>query len=176
MPEILSPHPPKLPSSEGVVGTGRAIRLAQLLSPAAKATTQHQDPPPAAASAVAERLAQQLDSARLETFGRYYEQMEGRLQQLRQTVEGGLALSRRAMLDRVDELSAALHRDMTTFRQEQQREMEDLKRDIFTAVMSLSAINDRVSASETQIHQRLDALQQTLATFVQNSRLPAASS
>jgi hypothetical protein len=105
----------------------------------------------------------------MEMFGRYYEELEGRMKELRQAVDGGLSRSRRAMLERVDELSAGLHRDMMTFRQEQQREMEELKRDVFTAVMSLSAINDRISAAEMSMSQRVDTLQHALTLLAKQT-------
>lgn len=177
MPEILSPFPPKWPSSEGAVGAGRAINLTQLLGQ----TSRTAYPEPGAesqqqttAAAVVEHLAQQLDAAQQQSLARYTEQLEGRLQELRQAMEISQQQSQQAVLSRVEDLSCALHRDMNSFRQEQQREMEDLKRDVFTAVMSLSAINDRVSATESQLHQRVDQLQHTLATFIQHSRLTSS--
>jgi exonuclease VII large subunit len=120
---------------------------------------------PAAVIAAAQGLADQLDAKSLDTFGRYYEQLEGRLKELRESFEGGLARSRQSTMERVEELAGALHRDMMTLRQEQQRELEDLKRDVFTAVMSLSAVNDRITAAENRAEQQIQRLQETVAVL-----------
>lgn len=91
-----------------------------------------------------------LDTLRMEMFGRYYEELEGRMKELRQVLDGGVGRARKAMLERVDELGAALHRDMVALRQEVQKEVEDLKRDVFTTVMSVSAINDKIGLADSR--------------------------
>jgi len=91
-----------------------------------------------------------LEMLRMEMFGRYYEELEGRMKELRQVLDGGVSRARKAMLERVDELGAALHRDMVALRQEVQKEVEDLKRDVFTTVMSVSAINDKIGLADSR--------------------------
>jgi hypothetical protein len=121
------------------------------------------------AEAVAQELAGQLDASRLEMFGRYYAELEARMKEFSQSVDSGLARSRQVVSERIEELGAALHRDMITFRQEHQREMEDLKRDVFTAVMSLSAVNDRISAVESRAAEQLHLLQEGLVALSQRT-------
>jgi hypothetical protein len=77
-----------------------------------------------------------LDNVRQHLFGKYHEETEARMKELRSAVDGGISRARKAALDRVDELSAAMHRDMVALRQELQNELEELKRDVFSAVMS----------------------------------------
>lgn len=91
-----------------------------------------------------------LETLRMQMFGRYYQEIEGRMGELVKALDGGVARARRAMLERVDELGAALHRDMVALRQETQSEIEELKRDVFTTVMSLSAINDKLSLADSR--------------------------
>jgi hypothetical protein len=140
------------PSSEAAhlstANAARAISLTQLLGQMAAQPGARSTPAEIQPTASSQALAAELDAARLEMFGRYYEDLEARMQALHDVVESGLARSRQSVLDKVQELSAALHRDLVAMRQEQQRELEDLKRDVFTAVMSLSAVNDRISALE----------------------------
>lgn len=103
-----------------------------------------------------------LETLRLQMFGRYYEELEGRMKELRQVLDGGVARARKAMLERVDELGTALHRDMVSLRQELQKELEDLKRDVFTTVMSVSAINDRMGMAESRNRETWMAVTKTL--------------
>ena len=104
-----------------------------------------------------------LETLRMQMFGRYYEELEGRMKELRLVMEGGVARARKAMLDRVDELGAALHRDMVALRQETQKEVEDLKRDVFTTVMSISAINDKMGLAESRNRETWIAVTKALA-------------
>lgn len=110
-----------------------------------------------------QETASSLETLRMQMFGSYYNELEGRMKELRQVMEGGVARARKAMLDRVDELGAALHRDMVTLRQETQKEIEDLKRDVFTTVMSISAINDKMSLAESRNRETWVAVTKALA-------------
>lgn len=108
-----------------------------------------------------------LDTLRMQMFGRYYEELEGRMRELRQVLDGGVARARKAMLERVDELGTALHRDMVSLRQEVQKEVEDLKRDVFTTVMSVSAINDRMGMAESRNRETWMAVTKTLTDRIE---------
>jgi hypothetical protein len=112
---------------------------------------------------VTQETASSLETLRMQMFGSYYNELEGRMKELRQVMEGGVARARKAMLDRVDELGAALHPDMVTLRQETQKEIEDLKRDVFTTVMSISAINDKMSLAESRNRETWVAVTKALA-------------
>ena len=103
-----------------------------------------------------------LDTLRMQMFGRYYEELEGRMKELRAVVDGSVARNRRALMERVDELGSALHRDMVALRQETNTELEDLKRDVFTAVMSLSALNDKLGMADTRFRETWMALAKAL--------------
>jgi hypothetical protein len=99
-----------------------------------------------------------LETLRMQMFGRYYEELEGRMKELRAVVDGGVARTRRALMERVDELGSAMHRDMVALRQETNKDIEDLKRDVFTAVMSLSALNDKLGMADSRIRETYMAL------------------
>ena len=88
------------------------------------------------------------------------------MKELRSSVDGGISRARKAALDRVDELSSAMHRDMVALRQELQSELEELKRDVFSAVMSLSAINDKLGLSDTRARETATAISKTLSDRV----------
>ena len=103
-----------------------------------------------------------LDNVRQHLFGKYHEETEARMKELRSAVDGGISRARKAALDRVDELSAAMHRDMVALRQELQNELEELKRDVFSAVMSLSAINDKLGLADTRARETATAISKTL--------------
>ncbi len=103
-----------------------------------------------------------LDTLRNELIGKYYEETEGRIKELRTALDGGLAKARKAALDRVDELGAAMHRDMVALRQEMHAELEDLKRDVFSAVMSLSALNDKHAVAEARAREVASAITNTV--------------
>jgi hypothetical protein len=171
MPEIL--HPPPLPVPASEQGSGlRSISLGQLLGQMAgppralekegKNEVDLSGKPPAVVAAARE-LAEQLTTQRLELFGRYYEELELRMRELRDAMDAGLARSRLSMTERTDDVAAALQRDTMSLRQEQQREIEDLKHDVFTAVMSLSAVNDRINAVESRLADQVQRLQETVA-------------
>ncbi|MBL9113704.1 MAG: hypothetical protein JNJ83_01760 [Verrucomicrobiaceae bacterium] len=96
------------------------------------------------------RAVSGLDHMRQELFGKYYEETEARMRELKTALDGGLARGRQAAIDRVDELSSAIHRDMVAIRQEVHSEIEDLKRDVFSAVMSLSALSDKLGAADAK--------------------------
>ena len=108
-----------------------------------------------------------LDTMRMQMFGRYYEELEGRMKELRQVLDGGVARARKAMMERVDELGTALHRDMVSLRQEVQKDLEDLKRDVFTTVMSVSAINDRMGMAESRNRETWMAVTKTLTDRIE---------
>jgi hypothetical protein len=103
------------------------------------------------ASDMASQAVNGLDHMRQELFGRYYDETEARMKELRHAMEGGLARGRQAAVERVDELSSVMHRDMVALRQEVQHELEDVKRDVFSAVMSLSALSDKMSAADSRV-------------------------
>jgi hypothetical protein len=107
-----------------------------------------------------------LDNVRQHLFGKYHQETEARMKELRSSVDGGISRARKAALDRVDELSSAMHRDMVALRQELQSELEELKRDVFSAVMSLSAINDKLGLSDTRARETATAISKTLSDRV----------
>jgi gas vesicle protein len=118
-------------------------------------------------SSLENQSAAGLETMRMQMFGRYYEELEGRMKELRQVLDGGVSRARKAMLERVDELGAALHRDMVSLRQEVQKELEDLKRDVFTTVMSVSAINDRMGMAESRNRETWMAVTKALTDRIE---------
>ena len=108
------------------------------------------------------RAVSGLDHMRQEIFGKYYEETEARMRELKTALDGGLARGRQAAIDRVDELSSAIHRDMVAIRQEVHNEIEDLKRDVFSAVMSLSALSDKLGAADARSGELVASVSKTL--------------
>lgn len=115
-----------------------------------------------------------MDALRVEMFGRYYEELEGRMKELRLVLDGGVGRARKAMLERVDELGAALHRDMVALRQEVQKEVEDLKRDVFTTVMSVSAINDKIGLADSRNRETWIAVTKALTDRIDHQARTSA--
>ena len=109
-----------------------------------------------------------LETLRMQMFGRYHEELEGRMKELRTVVDGSLARGRRSLQERMDELGAALHRDMVAMRQEMQKELEDLKRDVFSAVMSISALNDKLGMTDSRFKETWMAVTKALTDRIDN--------
>ncbi|MDB5687991.1 MAG: hypothetical protein JWR77_2580 [Rhizorhabdus sp.] len=109
-----------------------------------------------------------LETLRMQMFGKYHEELEGRMKELRTVVDGSLARGRRSVQERMDELGAALHRDMVAMRQEMQKELEDLKRDVFSAVMSISALNDKLGMTDSRFKETWMAVTKALTDRIDN--------
>lgn len=112
--------------------------------------------------------ASSLETLRLQMFGNYYKEIEGRMGELRSVTDGALARSRRALMERMDELGAGLHRDMVALRQEMLKELEDLKRDVFSAVMSISALNDKLGLTDSRFRETWMAVTKALTDRIDN--------
>ncbi len=140
----LAPTNPPTGSLAGVSATALMSALEQ----------QHQ--PPTTDAQVS------LETLRMQMFGRYHEELEGRMKELRAVVDGSLARGRRGLQERMDELGSALHRDMVAMRQEMQKELEDLKRDVFSAVMSISALNDKLGMTDSRFKETWMAVTKAL--------------
>ncbi len=112
--------------------------------------------------------ASSLETLRMQMFGSYYKEIEGRMGELRGVTDGALARSRRALMERMDELGAGLHRDMVALRQEMQKELEDLKRDVFSAVMSISALNDKLGLTDSRFRETWMAVTKALTDRIDN--------
>lgn len=108
-----------------------------------------------------------LENLRREMFGKYYEETEARMKELRSTMENGIAQVRKAAIDRIDELGAAMHRDLVAMRQETHHELEDIKRDIFSAVMSISALNDKLGVADARVRDVTTSLTRSLVDRVE---------
>jgi hypothetical protein len=81
-----------------------------------------------------------------------------------------LANARKAAIDRVDELSAAIHRETVALRQEMHTELEDLKRDVFSAVMSLSALHDKLGVTDSRTKEVTAAITRSLTDRVDQQK------
>lgn len=112
--------------------------------------------------------ASSLETLRMQMFGGYYKEIEGRMGELRSVTDGALARSRRALMERMDELGAGLHRDMVALRQEMLKELEDLKRDVFSAVMSISALNDKLGLTDSRFRETWMAVTKALTDRIDN--------
>lgn len=108
-----------------------------------------------------------LDNLRHEMFGRYYEETESRMKEMRMAMETSVAQVKKSALDRIDELGAAMHRDLVALRQETHHELEDIKRDIFSAVMSISALNDKLGVADARVRDVTTSLTRSLVDRVE---------
>ncbi|MDB6119862.1 MAG: hypothetical protein JWO08_3643 [Verrucomicrobiaceae bacterium] len=117
-----------------------------------------------------------LDTLRTQMFGRYHEEVEGRMKELRTAVDGTMSRNRRSLMERMDELGAGLHRDMVAMRQEMQKELEDLKRDVFSAVMSISALNDKLGLTDSRFRETWMAVTKALTDRIDNQATGLATS
>lgn len=163
-----APYPPASPFQTAPVAQSAPMPQAPSLQPISSSITVEQllqalQPPPQA-----QQADSGLETLRMQMFGKYYQEIEGRMAELRQVIDGGVARARRAMLERVDELGAALHRDMVALRQETQTEIEDLKRDVFTTVMSLSAINDKLGLADSRNRETWMAVTKALTDRIEH--------
>lgn len=120
--------------------------------------------------------ASSLETLRMQMFGRYHEEVEGRMKELRVSVDGSIKSSRRSLMERMDELGAGLHRDMVAMRQEMQKELEDLKRDVFSAVMSISALNDKLGMTDSRFRETWMAVTKALTDRIDNQAAGLATS
>jgi hypothetical protein len=122
-----------------------------------------------------------LKALRVQLFGDYHRDLEGRVAEMRSAMDQSLAFARHAMMERVDELGGVLQRDMMALRQEIHSELEDLKRDVFTTVMSLSAIHDKISVTDSRnretwvavtkaLNERIEQQQQVQQSSLENFR------
>ena len=117
-----------------------------------------------------------LETLRMQMFGSYYKELEGRMGELRTVTDGTVARSRRALMERMDELGAGLHRDMVAMRQEMQKELEDLKRDVFSAVMSISALNDKLGMTDSRFRETWMAVTKALTDRIDSQATGLATS
>ncbi len=125
---------------------------------------------------VTEPETSSLETLRMQMFGRYHEEVEGRMKELRTSVDGSIKASRRSLMERMDELGAGLHRDMVAMRQEMQKELEDLKRDVFSAVMSISALNDKLGLTDSRFRETWMAVTKALTDRIDNQASGLATS
>jgi len=108
-----------------------------------------------------------LDHLRQQLFGKYYEDTEARINELRASQEAGLAKTKKAAMDRIEELGVAMQRDLVALRQETHQELEDIKRDVFSAVMSISALNDKLGVSDARVREVTTSLTRSLVDRVE---------
>ena len=123
-----------------------------------------------------EAEASSLETLRQQMFGNYYREIEGKMGELRSSMTGDLVRSRRLLMERMDELGAGLHRDMVAMRQEMQKELEDLKRDVFSAVMSISALNDKLGLTDSRFRETWMAVTKALTDRIDNQAIGLATS
>jgi hypothetical protein len=95
-------------------------------------------------------LDEGMDGIRKLIFGRHIGEMQTKVAELQLSLNGEVSRMREAIMKRVDEMAALLHRDMVVLRQETQREIEQLKSDVFTAATEISMTKDRLSQMETR--------------------------
>lgn len=91
-----------------------------------------------------------IEGVRKLLFGREMNEMQTRVAELQLSLNGELKRLREALMSRVDEMSGYLHRDMVVLRDEMQREMAQLKTDLFTAATGLSSVKDRLQTVESR--------------------------
>lgn len=108
-----------------------------------------------------------LDHLRQQLFSKYYDDTEARLREFREAQETALAKTRKAAMDRIEELGVAMQRDLVALRQETHQELEDIKRDVFSAVMSISALNDKLGVADARVREVTTSLTRSLVDRVE---------
>lgn len=108
-----------------------------------------------------------LDNLRQQLFGKYYEDTQAQLKELRESQEAALARTKKAAMDRIEELGVAMQRDLVALRQETHQELEDIKRDVFSAVMSISALNDKLGVADARVREVTTSLTRSLVDRVE---------
>lgn len=83
-------------------------------------------------------------------FGRHMAELQTKVAELQMALSGEIKRLREALMGRVDEMAGYLHRDMVILREETQREISQLKTDLFTAATTLSGVRDRLTTVEAK--------------------------
>ena len=96
-----------------------------------------------------------IEGVRKLLFGRHMSEMQTKVAELHMALAGEMKRLREALMNRVDEMSGYLHRDMVVLRNEMQREMAQMKTDLFAAATALSSVKDRVLSVETKAREEV---------------------
>lgn len=91
-----------------------------------------------------------IEGVRKLIFGRHMTEVQTKVAELQMALSGEMKRLREALMGRVDEMAGYLHRDMVILREETQREISQLKTDLFTAATTLSGIRDRLTTVEAK--------------------------
>lgn len=91
-----------------------------------------------------------IEGVRKLIFGRHMTELQTKVAELQMALSGEIKRLREALMSRVDEMAGYLHRDMVILREETQREVSQLKTDLFTAATTLSGVRDRLTTVETK--------------------------
>lgn len=103
-----------------------------------------------------------MDGVRRLILGRQFSEMQTKVTELQMSLNGEMKRIRDMVLQRVDEMAALMHRDMVVLRQEMAGEIDQLKKDIFTAATDLSMAKDRLSQIETRTEEHSSTSAQNL--------------
>lgn len=158
-----SPLPPPLPQASSQLGTppqnlrstvftSEARQQSPWTGGAARVTPKPPFTPAAALGTPAELpdMEDGIEGVRKLLFGRQMIEMQTKVAELQLSLNGEMKRLREALMSRVDEMSGYLHRDMVVLRDEMQREMAQLKTDLFTAATGLSSVKDRLISVEAK--------------------------
>jgi methyl-accepting chemotaxis protein len=103
-----------------------------------------------------------MDGVRRLILGRQFTEMQTKVAELQMSLNGEMKRIRDTVLQRVDEMASLMHRDMVVLRQEVLGEVEQLKKDIFTAATDLSMTKDRLMQVEKRAAEHFSASAQDL--------------
>lgn len=103
-----------------------------------------------------------MDGVRRLILGRQFSEMQTKVAELQMSLNGEMKRIRDMVLQRVDEMAALMHRDMVVLRQEMAGEVDQLKKDIFTAATDLSMAKDRLAQIEARTAEHFSTSAQDL--------------
>ncbi len=98
-----------------------------------------------------------IEGMRKLLFGNQMSDLQTRVAELQLSLHGEIKRMRGALMERIDEMSGYLHRDMVVLREETRGEMESVKTDLFTAATSISSLKDRVNEIGGKVRNELGA-------------------
>jgi hypothetical protein len=108
-----------------------------------------------------------IDQLRQQVLGSYHQETEARLKEFRESMEASLAKTRQMLQERVEQFGVSMQRDLVALRQETHHELEDIKRDVFSAVMSISALNDKLGVADARVREVTTSLTRSLVDRVE---------
>ncbi len=98
-----------------------------------------------------------LEELRKLVLGHHLAEVQTKVAELQLSLGGEIKRLRNALMERVDEMSGYLHKDMVILREEMHREVDLMKTDLFAAATGLSSVKDRLGGIEQKSREQTEA-------------------